>query len=57
MIECYYNRPQGEDCSNWNYSKVNNQLDYCETTCMKYNSCYQISYLNDRLVELDMKGE
>lgn len=57
MTECYCNRPNGENCCNWNYSKVNKQLDYCEATCMKYSSCYQVSYLNDRLVELDMKGE
>ena len=57
MTKCYHNRPNGEDCSNWGYVKVNNQLDYCEANCIKYSNCYQVSYLNDRLGELDMKGE
>ena len=55
--KCYWNRPNGEDCSNWDADKVNKQLDWCEANCSRYQNCFQVAYLNNRLVELENYDE
>lgn len=50
---CYWNRGEGEDCSNWDYGKCCKQLDFCEQNCSRYNQCFQVAYLNDRLKEIE----
>lgn len=51
--KCYWNRKNGEDCSNWSYEKCCEQLDYCEENCNRYCQCFQVGYLNDRLKEVE----
>ena len=49
--KCYWNRGN-TDCSEWQTDRVNKQLDYCEG-CDRYYSCVDVTYLNDRLKELE----
>lgn len=51
--DCYWNRPNGEGCSNWDYDKCCKQLDFCEQNCSRYSQCFQVGYLNDRLKEIE----
>ena len=53
LENCYWNRPEGDDCSQWNFDKVSKQLDWCEKKCNRYYNCFQVGYLNDRLVEIE----
>lgn len=57
---CYYARPNGEDCSMWECSKINKQLDFCEQYCSRYNQCSNVAVLLDESQKkLDdiLKGE
>ena len=49
--KCYWCRGN-TDCSEWQEDRVNNQLDYCER-CDRYYNCVDVTYLNDRLKELE----
>ena len=52
--QCYYSRGN-TDCSEWDYSRCSQQLDFCEN-CDRYSQCHDVAVLNDRLKELDGIG-
>lgn len=48
---CYYARPNGEDCSQYDEAEVNRYYDFCEN-CSRYHTCDSVALLDNKLKEI-----